>query len=88
MNILFVNNQTEADTILTQQLIDDIVTYCNTPDNISFNFIDMGIARKLGYVGVYKVYNINWDGQVIYDVSYSCDDVGINNRTIAEIENQ
>lgn len=86
MTILFVNNESEANKVLSQQLINDIVVYCNAPDNIAFNFVDMSEARHLGYINTYKVYNPNWAGQDIYNISYSCDDIDINNRVINETQ--
>lgn len=87
MNIIFVNNQTDADTILSQQLIDDIVGYFDTPDGVAFNFVDMSISRQLGYKNTYKVYNYNWVGQDIQNISYCCDDANLNTRVMDEILN-
>ena len=83
MNIIFVNDQAEADTVLSQQLIDDIVNYFNT--NGPFNFVDMAITRREGYIDTYKVYNYNWVGQNINNISYCCDDVNLNIRVKDEI---
>lgn len=87
MIIQFVNNSSEADITLSQNLIDDLIAWVNV-DIPTIGYIDMRGAHNQRFIGNYKVYNPNYAGLKITETYFGCDNNGLNGRLIGEIQGQ
>jgi hypothetical protein len=87
MIIHFVNNSSEANITLSQNLIDDLIAWVNVGIP-TIGYIDMRGAHNQRYIGTYNVYNPKYAGLQISETYFGCDNNGLNGRLIGEIQGQ